>query len=436
MPCRAGQHVVQRGRTRADRRVRRRGRHRPLARKQHVLNGRQPDRRWLLVAALALTGLSMRTAVTSVGAVLDQLQSGLHTSSGIAGLVTTLPVICFALIGAITPRLAHRYGAHLLVVLALVVMTIGLLLRVLVGSIWLFLVLSVLALAGGAIANVVLPSLVKRHFPQRIGRMTAVYTTALAVGTTAGAGLTVPFGDLACSTTNGWRYGLGSWALFSLIAVLPWLPTLRHDRPDRTATRGMSANRLLHSPTAWALTIFFAFQSFQAYIAFGWFAKFLHQHGIAHGTAGWMVAVLSAMTIPVSMVVPTIATRHHRTVIVALTGCYLVAYLGMALAPVGGAWAWMVLAGVGSGMFPLALTMIGLRSRTAQTTAALSAFVQAIGYLVAGTGPLLFGVLYGATNSWAIPLTLLFVAMVITLVAGWRAAAPRFVDDELAPSAV
>ena len=176
-----------------------------MASQQHVLTASEPDRRhgepdrrhgWLLVAALVLTGLSMRTAVTSVGAVLDDLQAGLHMSSGVSGVVTTLPVICFALIGAATPRLAHRFGAHLLLVLSLVAMTAGLLARAAVGSIWAFVLLSVLALSGGAIANVLMPTLVKRHFPDRIGRMTAVYTTALAVGTTAAAGLTVPFGSL------------------------------------------------------------------------------------------------------------------------------------------------------------------------------------------------------------------------------------------------
>jgi CP family cyanate transporter-like MFS transporter len=382
----------------------------------------------LLVAALVLTGLSMRTAVTSVGAVLDPVQSALHTSSGIAGVITTLPVICFALIGSVTPRLAHRLGAHALLVASLVAMTVGLVTRALAGSIAVFLLLSVLALSGGAIANVLMPTLVKQHFPDRIGPMTALYTTALAVGTTAGAGLTVPFGSLG----DGWRFGLGSWALFSAVAVLPWLPSLRHERPDRSVSRGMSANRLLRSPTAWALAVFFGFQSFQAYIAFGWFAKFLHAHGMSHGTAGWMLAVFSAVTIPVSMIAPTIPSRHHRLVIASLTGCYLLAYLGLTLAPIGGAWVWMVLTGIASGMFPLALTMIGLRTHSSETTAALSAFVQAIGYLVAGSGPLLFGVLYGATKSWTLPLMLLFVAMTITLVAGWRASLPRYVDDELA----
>ncbi len=375
-----------------------------------------------------LTGLSMRTAVTSVGAVLDDLQSGLHAGSGIAGVITTLPVICFAGLGAVTPRLSHRFGAHRLLVAAMLLMTLGLVLRALAGSIWVFLLLSVLALAGGAISNVLMPSLVKRHFPDRIGRMTAVYTTALAVGTTAGAGLTVPIGHFG----DGWRTGIGSWALLSAVAVLPWLPTLRGDSPDPDSPRGISANRLVHSRTAWILTIFFAFQSFQAYIAFGWFAKFEHGHGVSSGTAGWMVALVAAMSIPVSMVVPTIAPRRYRLVVTGLSACYLVAYVGFALAPVGGAWAWMTLSGIGSGMFPLALTMIGLRTRTAETTAALSAFVQTIGYIVAGSGPLLFGVLYGATNSWNLPLGLLFIALAVAFASGWLASRPSFVDDELA----
>jgi MFS transporter, CP family, cyanate transporter len=401
-----------------------------VAHEQQLLNASpaRASQPWLLLAALVLTGLSMRTAVTSVGAVLDDLQSGLHTGSEVAGVITTLPVICFAALGSVTPRLSHRFGAHRLLVAALLLMTLGLVLRAVAGSIVGFLLLSVLALAGGAISNVLMPSLVKRHFPDHIGRMTAVYTTALAVGTTAGAGLTVPIGGLG----DGWRTGIGSWALLSALAVVPWLPTLRRDSPDPEAPRGISANRLVHSRTAWVLMTFFAFQSFQAYIAFGWFAKFLHGHGISSDTAGWMVALIAAMSIPVSMVVPTIAPSRHRLVVVVLSTCYLVSYLGLALAPVGGAWAWMVLSGIGSGMFPLSLTMIGLRARTSETTAALSAFVQAIGYVVAGAGPLLFGVLYGATNAWTLPLAALFVALAVAFGAGWLACRPSYVDDELA----
>ncbi|HEY2273138.1 MAG TPA: MFS transporter [Jatrophihabitantaceae bacterium] len=381
----------------------------------------------LLIVALALTGLSMRTAVTSVGAVLDDIESGLHTSSGIAGLLTTLPVICFAGLGWVAPRLAASVGPHRLIVIALLVSAAGLASRAAVSSVWLFLVLSLLALTGGAVANVLLPSLVKLHFPDRIGAMTAVYTTALAVGTTIAAGLTVPIGDLG----SGWRFGLGSWALFAAVAVLPWLPTVAREVRPRLDQPRLSARALVHSRTAWTLTAFFAAQSTTAYMAFGWMARFMHAHGVGESTAGWMVALMSALGIPVSMVLPNVPARHHRAVVLSLGACFAAAYVGLGAAPVSGAWVWMVLYGIGNGMFPLALTMIGLRSRTSDTTAALSAFVQAIGYIVAGTGPLLFGVLYGATGSWTLPLTLLWISLGLSLITGWLACTPCFVDDEL-----
>lgn len=390
------------------------------------------DDRWLLVVALAITGLSMRTAVTSVGAELDDLQDALRVSGVVAGLITTLPVICFAGLGALTPRLSREVGAHRLLVLALGAATAGAVLRPIGSNAAWFVLLSLLALSGGAVSNVLLPSLVKEHFPDRIGEMTALYTTALAVGTTAGAGLSVPIGDVE----GGWRTGLGFWALFSALAVLPWLPTVRGDhalapgpRPD-----AVPMSRLSRSRTAWALTVFFAMQSMQAYIAFGWFARFLSDHGISHGTAGAMVALLSALGIPISFLAPRVPPNRHRLLIAVLGLCYLVAYVGLAVAPVGGAWVWMVFAGIGSGMFPVSLTLIGLRSRTAGTTAALSAFVQAIGYIVAGTGPLLFGALFGATGSWALPMAVLFASLVAAVLAAWPATAGRYVDDELAAS--
>lgn len=373
----------------------------------------------------------MRSAVTSVGAVLDALERGLHAYGAVAGLITTLPVICFAAIGAVSTRVGAAVGAHRLLTAALVLTAVGLALRPLSGGPALFAVLSVLALTGAAVSNVLLPGLVKLHFPDRIGPMTALYTTALAVGATAGAGLTVPIAD----ASGGWRAGLGWWALPALVAAVPWLPTVRGDRPLPGAAREhIPLRALARSRTAWAVTLFFGTQSIQAYIAFGWFERFLVAHGIARATAGAMVAALTALGIPVSLAAPRVPPSRQRALILGLIGCSLAAFVGLSVAPVGGAWVWMVLSGIGGGTFPVALTLIGLRARTAATAASLSAFSQGVGYVIAGLGPLLFGALYGVTGGWALPLTVLFVALAANLLTAWPATADRYVDDELAAS--
>jgi CP family cyanate transporter-like MFS transporter len=355
----------------------------------------------------------------------------LHASAAVAGLITTLPVIVFAGVGASAPRLARSLGSHQLLVYALAAGAVGLAARPIGASpVW-FSLFSVLALTGGAVANVLLPTLVKEHFPDRMGAMTALYTTALAVGITAAAGLTVPIGD----AVGGWRFGVGSWAAVSVLAALPWLPMLRGDHGAiGTANESVPLRSMARSRTAWALTVFFAAQSMQAYIGFGWFARFLVDHGMAHATAGAMLALLSAVGIPVAVVAPRVRPSRQRPLLMFFGACSLAGYLGLAIAPIGGAWLWMVLVGVGNGMFPVALLLIALRSRPATTTAALSAFVQVIGYLVAGCGPLLFGALFGATGGWALPLTVLFVALGVSVLAAWPSTAHRYVDDELAAS--
>jgi len=391
---------------------------------------RSRQQRWLLVAALLLTGLSMRTAVTSVGAVLDGLERGLRTNSGVAGLITTLPPICFAALGALAPRMASRAGPHRLLVLALTAMTIGLLARAFVGSVAAFVALSVLSLIGSAVANVLMPTLVKWHFPDRIGQMTALYTTAMAVGGTMAAGLSVPIG-LLTSGEDSWRAGIGSWALLSAAAVLPWLSTLRHDTRFAAGPTRLPATALVRSPTAWMVTLFFAFQSIQAYIAFGWFERFLSAHAISASTAGWMVALLSAMGIPASMFAPIVPVRYHRRLVLVLGCSFAAAYAGLLLYPAG-AWAWMVLAGIGGGMFPLSLTLIGYRTTSTEVTASLSAFAQSIGYVIAACGPLLFGVLHGATGTWTASFGVLWAAVIFATITGWLASAPRTVDEDLA----
>jgi MFS transporter, CP family, cyanate transporter len=388
--------------------------------------------RWLLAVAIVLTAVNLRTAVTSVGPLLDELESALGLGPALAGVLTTLPVLSFALLGASAPALARRIGDQRAIVGSLVLMTIGVAGRALADTAWLFLLMSLLALAAGAVGNVLIPALIKEHFPNRIGPMTAAYTTALAIGMAAAAGLAAPLA--AVGDGGNWRLGLGAWALLSAVSVVPWLIAARgRPRTGQVTVVPVSLRAVAASRLAWAMALFFGAQSLQAYVAFGWFAQYFRDAGLDAVQAGLWVALLSALVIPASLIIPVLAgrLRDHRMLIIVLVATYAVAYTGMLVAPVAGRWLWLILVGTGSACFPLALTLIGMRSRTGPMTAALSAFTQSVGYLIAGAGPLLVGVLYGVTQGWAAPFGLLFAVLAVQAVTGWLIGRPRHIDDEL-----
>lgn len=385
-------------------------------------------RRALLVAGILLVALNLRTAVTSVGAVLGEVRAALDMSGLVAGLVTTLPVVCFAVLGAPAAWLAARLGAARVLGIAMLITAMGLAARAVAGSAGVFLLASALALSGAAIGNVLLPLLVKENFPRHVGAMSALYTTALAVGTAAAAGLTVP----AQRALGGdWRIGLGLWAGLALVAVLPWLGLV--GRTGSGARTRRAAPSVLRSRLAWALAVFFGCQSLNAYVVFGWLAQVYRDAGLPGQTANLLLAVVTAMAIPVSLLVPPLAARFpdQRVLVVVTTACYAAGYVGLILAPVGGAVVWAVLLGLGGGAFPLALTMIGLSAREPAVVGALSGFVQSTGYLLAAAGPVTFGVLHAATGGWAVPVSLLLGVLVIQLVAGLFSGRARVVDDEL-----
>ena len=383
-----------------------------------------------LIGVLALAA-NLRPGVLSVGPVLDEIRRGLGMSATAAGLLTTLPVLCFAGFGALAPRLARRVGVHRVMLAALVGITAGLGARAVTSSVLVFLAGSALALAGIATANVMLPSLVKLHFADRVGRLTALYTTALAVGLTVASVATVPI----AAATGGWRGGLGIWAATAAIAALPWLGLVGHDDKPRVGPEHrVSSRALVRSPLARALTAYFALQSLQAYALFGWLPQIFRDAGFSAGTAGALLGVIAAISIPISFLLPSYAARRddQRPLVVWLGCCYLGGYAGLIAAPVGGAWVWVTLLGIGGGAFPLCLTLLGLRARTSGAIAALSGFAQSIGYLLSAAGPFGLGMLYDLTGGWTLALLVLAALVVPQIVAGLFAARPRFLEDDLA----
>ena len=385
----------------------------------------------LIGVAIVLTGLNLRTAVNSVGPVLEELQAGLGLSSGLAGLVTTMPVLCFAVLGFAGPPLSARYRDSHVLAGALLAMAAGLVLRAVAGAFWLFLAGTALAMVGGALGNVLLPGLVKRHFPGRTGLMVGAYGTAMAVGGAVAAVSTAPIA--AAAGADGWRWALGIWAVPALVAALPWLAVPAASAASRAARTSVRMRDLVHSRLAIALSVFFGLQAMQAYVIIGWSAQYLRDMGLSAAAAGLLLGINTAVVIPINAAVPPLTVRPHlqRPLLLFFMGCYTAGWIGLWVAPLSAPWLWMILLAMGLGTFAMVLTLMGLRARTPETVAALSTVVQGWGYVLSGAGPLLVGVLRGATGGYTGMFVLVLAGVVGLTATGWLVTRQRYVDDEV-----
>ncbi|WP_033038354.1 CynX/NimT family MFS transporter [Streptomyces monomycini] len=389
---------------------------------------------FLMVAGLVLAALNLRPAITSLGPLMEEVRSGLGMSATVAGLLTSVPALCFAVFGTAAPRLARRWGPGAVVCAGMAAIAAGVAVRPYTGSTAGFLAATALALAGIAVSNVLLPVVIKTWFPDRVGPLTGLYSMALALGTSLAAALTVP---ITSALGGSWQSGLVVWALLAVLAVLPWLTAVR----GRAGERGPAARqpaapaaalRVSTSPTAWALAVFFGLQATAAYITMGWMPQIFRDAGVPAGTAGVLLAVTMAMGVPLSFVLPRVAARmrNQGPLAVGLGICGLAGYAGLWLAPASGAWAWALLLGISNCSFPLALTMIGMRSRSAEGVVRLSAFAQSVGYLISIPGPLLVATLYQHSGGWGLPIALMAGLMVPQMAVGMLAGRDRRMEDE------
>jgi len=382
----------------------------------------------MALAGILLVALNLRTAITSLGALLDEVRVGLHLSGALAGIVTTLPALSFAAFGALTPWLTRRFTPARVLVGAMAALATGEVLRAITGSAAVFVALSALALAGIAVANVLLPVLVKTYFPGRAGLVTGVYTMTLIAGTSAAAAASVPI----AAAFGSWRAGLGVWAVIAVVAMLPWLRAGLRRTPPGTRSAGAAAVRVRPGRTrlGWAMAVYFGTQSLSGYATMGWLAQIFRDADYTPTTAGLLLAGVTAVGVPIALLMPALAGRMRdlRGMVLIMSAAMIASYVGLAFAPHGGAIAWVVLLAVGQGAFPLALAMIGMRARTPEGTVALSAFAQSTGYLIAALGPFAVGVLYEATGGWSVPMGFLVAAALVQGLAGVFAAKPRFIE--------
>ena len=392
--------------------------------------------RWLIVVAVLTLAFNLRPTAIAIGPQLTVISDSLALSGAEAGLLTTLPVLCFAGFGILSPALAARIGLHRAMYLGLLMMVTGQVIRAVTDSAVVFLAATALALAGLATANILLPSLIKRHFPHRIGLLSAAYSTALATGVAVASFASVPVAE-ASGRPEGWRWGLGIWALTAIVAVPAWLLLAGRDRPSggagSTGDATITIRDVGRTRVGWILAVFFGLQALQAYAIFGWLPTIYIDAGFSPATAGAFLGIATSVGIPLAFILPAYAARHRRPIgmmVIIVLSC-LAGYLGLLIAPATTPWLWAVLLAVGTSAFPVILTLIGLRARTSAGTSALSGFSQSVGYVLAAPGPFLVGIIYEATGTWTVPLLFLSALTVPFLIIAILATRPRLVEDEV-----
>lgn len=389
---------------------------------------------FIAIAGVVLTALSLRTAVAVVSPIADRIAVDIPLGSVELGVVGMLPPIAFAVLALLTPAIVHRLGLERTMVVALVAMIVGHAARGLAPDFTVFLLSSIVVLIGTGVGNVLVPPLVRRYFPGRVGVFTALVTTLMAVGTAIPSVLAEPV-----ASTAGWRLAVGMWASIGLVALMPWIGLAVRARraADDGALEEPQASLLtamLRSRTAWAIAILFSTTALAVYAFFAWLPQILAERtSLDAFGAGAMLSLYALAAVPVSITVPILAARMRdiRPLVWAAWVFFLLGYGGLLLIPDRFTWLWVLFAGLGPLLFPLALTLVGLRSRTHAGSVALSGFVQGVGYAVACVGPLVVGLTHEATGGYTVALVILLAATVPSLFAAHLLRRPRTVEDDL-----
>jgi CP family cyanate transporter-like MFS transporter len=389
-----------------------------------------PTRRWVVLApaaALVLAALCLRGPFSAVGPVLDELGDEYALSTGALAVVAALPLVCFGLVSPFAPVLAARIGVHRAVVVGTAVLAVGIALRV-GGSVGLFAGTALLT-GGIAVVNVLLPAAARADYGNRSAVVVGLVTASMATSASAGAGLAQPLTSLAGSA----RIGLLLWIVPVLAALgaVAVLARARRDVPTPQSAAPGSRTAILRDRVALAVTLYFGLQALSFYTMLTWLPDILESEGgVTPAGAGALVALATFLGVPASLVVPPLAARRASQIplLLVLSVPSVLAIVGLLVAPSAAPVLWTVLYGLGTGAsFPLAMTLVLLRTRDVAQTGRLSASAQSIGYLVAAAGPLAVGLLHELTDAWTTSLVLLLVLVVVQIAVGISASRPRLV---------
>ncbi len=375
----------------------------------------------ILLIAVILISINLRPAITAVGPLIHEIRLDTGLPNFALGLLTTLPVLAFGIFSVFTPLLTRKIGTEGTMALALILISGGIFLRINPAVMSLFGGTIMLGI-GIALGNVLLPGIIKKQFPERVGLLTGIYSAMIGVGATIASGISVPLSE---NLDLGWRWSLGSWGFLALTALIFWLPQMRTNLPVtlrkgfRESLRQLSSFRL-----AWFVSIFMGVQSLSFYTLIAWLPEILTERGLSASEAGWLLALMQGVGILGTLILPAWASnlKNQRTPIFILVLLEFIALIGLSIPTLTLVGLWVSLMGFAlGGSFGLALLLIVLRSRDSTTANELSGMSQSVGYTMAATGPVLFGAIFDLFESWLLPMVFLFLIAILKLWSGYFA---------------
>lgn len=391
-------------------------------------------RTWLLVIGVILIAANLRAPLTSIGSLISSIRTDLEISHALAGTITTLPLLAFAVLSPFAPKIARRMSMEYTLFLSLVLLAVGVILRSLFGTGALFLGTLFIGMAI-AFGNVLLPGFVKMKFPLKVGVMTGIYAVFMNIFAALASGVSVPLSSVG---QLGWEGSLAFWSVPALLAIIIWIPQLKEGKMSAQVNdeaNSQNKSNLLRSPLAWCITLFMGLQSLIFYTLVTWLPEILQGVGYSSSAAGWMLFLMQFAIIPVTFIIPIIAERmdNQKGLSIMTALFFIIGISGLfvgnpIIIPIS-----VILIGVAGGTaFSLSMMFFSMRTSSAVEASEMSGMAQSFGYLLAATGPFLFGALHDLTASWTVPLIMLLVVSVIILIVGVEAGKKKVINESVA----
>lgn len=387
---------------------------------------------WFALASIALLALNLRTGVASLSPIVEFIKADIPIDTLIVGIIGTTTPLAFALSATISKRPSEKLGLERVLTATVIMIVVGHLLRSLASNSGVLVLGSGLALLGMGMGNVLIPVLVRKYFPNRVGIISSFYITITAISATASSTLAVPMAE-----QFGWRASLGQWALLGVLTLIPLLPlAIKRGGSSLELSSQPTTHRIWRSRTAWALAGMQSVTSIFGYVSFAWLPIMLTElKGVDALTAGVLLGLFAILGLPGSLVAPILAAKVRASQHALVWMCVafgVVGPIGLVYSPNELLWVWIMFIGLAPSMFPLALTLYNLRSESRATVLAMSAFGQGISYSIASIGVITVGLLHELTGSWASGFFLMAGVAALGLLVGAQVMKHRTIDSELA----